>query len=297
MSLNKSYYVDSFLKLKSDIQRSFIKIQQIYADSSSDKSELENLFKNITWSLEDLEKLNQLSQNNDDDQIDDQSQCRNVKIEEENTSLTFDGDVSNQSDDEGEDKTLLKRERSHRLTKKNRSSTIKQYDVFPYSKENSEPLLVKTTKDTSTTNFLSYNERIDYVKRMRAQLHYYKNEMIKQQEMEIVQLSPPPSPPPTALLRSQDEILKTQDEQFDNIHSTVISLKNLTQNINFELGGHVQVLNNLDQNMTHNQNNIQQLTVQTDYFIRNKSDPIVHTFLTAIAIILFFIIIILLVFF
>ncbi|CAF0867355.1 unnamed protein product [Didymodactylos carnosus] len=292
MALKKSYHIESFLNLKNDIEKSFIKIEQLYAQTSKDDNELENLFKNIAWNLEDLEKLNQLPQNNNDDEL---SQSHHKEIEDENVSLPIlDDKISNEFDEEAEDKTLLKREFTHPLeTINNRSSKPKQHSIFFYSKENSEPFLLKKT-NILNTNFSSSNERIDYVKRMRIRLNYYKNEMMKQENMDIVNLSPSLS---TSLSSSRDAILKTQDEQLNTIHSTVLSLKHLTQNINFELDGHVQVLNNLDQNMVHNQNNIEQLTKQTNYFVRNKSDPIAHTLLTILAIVLFFIIIILLLFF
>jgi hypothetical protein len=110
--------------------------------------------------------------------------------------------------------------------------------------------------------------------------------------MEIIRLDPAPEE------ETEDQIISKQDEQLEDFHLSIVSLKNLTQSINLEINDHIQVLDNLETNMVNSQNRVENLTNRTKTFIRTSTDGIGgHTCLFCIAVVLFFLIIILILFF
>lgn len=110
--------------------------------------------------------------------------------------------------------------------------------------------------------------------------------------METIRLDP------TAEDESEDRIILKQDEQLNGLHHSIVSLKNLTQNINFEINDHLRVLDNLESSMITRQDGVESLTKQTKYFIRNSGDGVGgHTCLFAVSVALFFLIVILILFF
>ena len=133
---------------------------------------------------------------------------------------------------------------------------------------------------------------------MKRQFNYYKAKRQKLQteaQMEIVHLDQTYDDDDE---ENVDHILRKQDEHLDDVHHSIISLKNLTHNINFEINDHLRVLNNLENDMTNSQNRVENLTNRTKHFIRTSTDGVGgHTCLFAIAVGLFFLIIILILFF
>jgi hypothetical protein len=141
----------------------------------------------------------------------------------------------------------------------------------------------------------SSDEREEFVRSMKTQLDYYKNKVQstkKDAPMEIIRLDQAPEE------ETEDQIISKQDAQLNDFHLSIVSLKNLTQNINLEINDHIRVLDNLETNMVNSQNRVQNLTNRTKSFIRVSTDGVGgHTCLFCIAIGLFFLIVILILFF
>ena len=115
--------------------------------------------------------------------------------------------------------------------------------------------------------------------------------------MEIIRLDPPVDDDDDDE-QTDDRLIRKQDEQLDGIHHSIVSLKNLTQTMNFEINDHLRVLDGLETGMIESQNGVESLTKQTKHFIRTSPDGVGgHTCLFAIAVGLFFLIIILILFF
>jgi hypothetical protein len=155
--------------------------------------------------------------------------------------------------------------------------------------QNDESLL------SSNSNFTSSDEREEFVRNMKTQLDYYKTKVQsikKDAPMEIIRLDLAPEE------ETEDRLIAKQDAQIDDMHLSIVSLKNLTQNINLEINDHIRVLDNLETNMVHSQNGIENLTKRTKEFIRISSGGVGgHTCLFCIAVGLFFLIVILILFF
>jgi flagellin-like hook-associated protein FlgL len=155
--------------------------------------------------------------------------------------------------------------------------------------ENEEPLL------SSTNPVPTADEREEFIVRMKVQFDYYKNKIPprkNEDQMEIIRLDQ------AAEDENEDQIIRKQDEQLEDIHHSIISLKNLTTNMNFEINDHIRVLDNLETDMVSSQNRVENLTKRTKNFIRISADGVGgHTCLFAIAVGLFFLIIILILFF
>ena len=152
-----------------------------------------------------------------------------------------------------------------------------------FSKENDESSV------SSNSNLI--DEREEFLQRMKSQYEYFKNKFQstnKDAQMEIIRLDQ----------ETEDQILRRQDEQLEDFHHSIVSLKNLTQNINFEINDHIKVLDNLETSMVNSHNRVENLTNRTKNFLRSSGDGIGgHTCLFCTAVILFFLIVILIIFF
>jgi chromosome segregation ATPase len=156
----------------------------------------------------------------------------------------------------------------------------------------------KHQKDQNEKSFLSSyssDEREEFVRHMKTQLDYYKTKVQstkKDAPMEIIRLDQPLEE------ETEDQMICKQDAQLNDFHLSIVSLKNLTQNINAEINDHIQVLDNLETNMVNSQNRVENLTKRTKNFIRISTGGVGgHTCLFCIAVGLFFLIVILIVFF
>jgi hypothetical protein len=156
--------------------------------------------------------------------------------------------------------------------------------------QNEEPLL-----SSNTALLPSVDEREDFIRRMKTQFNYYKSKTPstkREAQMEIVRLDQAPEE------ENEDRLISKQDEQLEGIHHSIISLKNLTHNINFEIDDHIRVLDNLETGMVDSQNRVENLTKHTKHFLRTTADGVGgHTCLFATAVLLFLVIIILILFF
>jgi len=194
-------------------------------------------------------------------------------------------------------KTILKKKIQNLFHKKailkylSKTKQKKRFTVG-YSKDNEERLLSSNSNNTITVLLPSVDEREDFIRRMKSQYDYYKNKMsptTNEAQMEVIRLDQAPD---------EDHIIRKQDEQLEDIHHSIISLKNLTKNINFEIDDHIRVLDNLETDMIDSQNRVANLTNRTKNFIRTSGDSVGgHTCLFAIAVGLFFLIVILILFF
>lgn len=137
----------------------------------------------------------------------------------------------------------------------------------------------------------SIDERQEYVVQMRNQLEYYQNKIQSSKtdsQMDIIRLDQ----------ENEDQMLREQDQQLEDFHLSIVSLKNLTQNMNFEINDHIRVLDNLETGMVHSQSRVENLTRRTkDFFLSSTDGFLTNTCLFSTAIILFFLIVILVLFF
>ena len=149
------------------------------------------------------------------------------------------------------------------------------------------------TTNSSATSIPSVEQREDFIHRMRQQLDVYrdKNEWKKQAPMEIIRLDP------NFEDDDEDRRIVQQDKQLEDIHHSIVSLKNLTTNINTEIDGHIRVLDNLEVSMADNQDRVQNLTRLTKTFFLSSDGVGGHTYLFILAVGLFFLIIVLILFF
>jgi len=267
--------IDTFIYLKRDIEQSFQRVQTIYNSSHYDQQQLNQLLNHISCTLDDLEQVNQLLHSS--------STLENSSVSKPNThSLSL---SENENDFEEEKTSFLPQQRNTQISIRDQKQ--KRFTVG-YSKENEEPLL------TSNSNITS-NEREDFIRRMKTQFDYYKtkNQSTKNDaQMEIIRLDPAPEE------ETEDQIIRKQDDQLEDFHLSIVSLKNLTQNINLEINDHIRVLDNLETSMVNSQNRVENLTSRTKNFIRTSADGVGgHTCLFCIAVGLFFLIVILILFF
>lgn len=281
--------VDTFIYLQRDIEQSFQHVQTTLSSSHYDQQELDHLFNHISCTLDDIGKINQL--------IDASPNIDNHSVNiTSNVTVPSSIDLYENENDFGEENTKLIQQNF------NTSISIKDQTenefLVDYSKENKEPLLSSTSNMHNTTLVLlpSNDEREDFIRRMKQQYDFYKNKiqsMKKETHMEIIELDQV-----TEDEKNQDAIIRQQDEHLDDMHHSIISLKNLTQNINTEINSHLRVLDNLETGMVNSQDHAQSLTHQTKTFIRKSTDGVGgHTCLFAIAVGLFFLIVILIIFF
>lgn len=255
--------IDTFIYLKRDIEQSFQRVQTIFDSSRYNPQELDQLFNHISCTLDDLEKVNQLLHSSSTT---------------ENSSVHIPINLSDNENDCEEENT---------------KSFSKKHFTVGYSKENQQALL----STNSNTSDAIGDERDNFIYRMKSQLDYYKNKKSqltkKDAQMEIIRLDQAPEEEET-----EDQMICKQEQQLEDFHLSIVSLKNLTQNINLEINDHIRVLDNLETNMTNSQNRVENLTKRTKNFIRTSTDGIGgHTCLFCIAIVLFFIIVTLILFF
>ena len=258
--------LETFLYLQRDIEQSFRRLQH---PSSRNHHELDQLVNHISCTLDDLQKVNQLLQSSCSDEP------SSVHIVSNPPGSELD------SGEEEESTGFISRKPPIRITTHEQTRT--GGPTVGYSKEN-EP---------------SPEERTDFIQRMAAQLESYKSRMHalkKEAPMEIIRLDPPVDDDDDE--QNDDRLIRKQDEQLDGIHHSIVSLKNLTQTMNFEINDHLRVLDGLETGMIQSQNGVENLTKQTKHFIRTSPDGVGgHTCLFAIAVGLFFLIIILILFF
>ncbi|CAF3180058.1 unnamed protein product [Rotaria socialis] len=269
--------IDTFLYLQRDIEQSFQRVQTIFSSSHYDRQELDHIFNHISCTLDDLEKVNQLINSSS-------------SVENESVNITSNKNAPlllNLSENDFDDEIS-----NSQISIKN--SAKKNFTVG-YSKDNEERLLV--TNSNATIDLQpSFDEREDFIHRMKLQRDYYKNKIQSinnETQMEIIQLDQTPDDH-----NNEDHIIRKQDEQLEQVHHSIVSLKNLTQNINFEINDHIRVLDNLETGMIDSHGHVEILTNQTKTFIRSSADEVGgHTCLFAFAVGLFFIIVILILFF
>jgi len=270
--------IDTFIYLKRDIEQSFQRVQTIYNSSHYNPQQLDQLFNHISCTLDDLEKVNQLLQSSSTLE----NSSVNIPSKQNTDSLSL---SENENDFEEEKTKFIPQKRNTQISIKDQAQ--KRFTVG-YSKENEEPLL------TSNSNITS-DEREDFIRRMKTQFDYYKNKnqsTKKDAQMEIIRLDPAPEE------ETEDQMIRRQDDQLEDFHLSIVSLKNLTQNINLEINDHIRVLDNLETTMVDSQNGVENLTSRTKTFIRTSAGGVGgHTCLFCIAVGLFFLIIILVLFF
>ncbi|CAF0904366.1 unnamed protein product [Adineta steineri] len=159
---------------------------------------------------------------------------------------------------------------------------------------------VSYSKDSNINNGTTYEEREDFIRRMKTELTYYKSKIQptkKENQMEIIRLDQAPEEEDDDD-GHEDHIIRKQDQQLEDMHHSIVSLKNLTKNINFEINDHINILDTLETDMVNSHNHIENLTNRTKNFIRTSAGGVGgHTCLFAVAIGLFFLIIILILFF
>lgn len=162
------------------------------------------------------------------------------------------------------------------------------------SSKRNKHLTVGYSKE-SDQSFVSSNEREEFIRHMKTQLDHYKTRaksIRKDAPMEIIRLDPAVED------ENEDQIIRKQDAQLDDIHHSIVSLKNMTLNINSEINDHIRVLDNLESGMISSQNRVQNLTNRTKNFLRTSGDGVGgNTCLFCTAIGLFFLIVILIIFF
>lgn len=258
--------MDTFIYLKRDIEQSFQRVQTILTSSPHNSHELDQLLNHISCTLDDLQKLNQ--------------SLRSPST----THSTLSIELSDDENDFDDHAKLIS-------SKRNTDHSEKHLTVG-YSKEY-EQSFVSTAN--STSHSISSNEREEFIQSMKTQLDYYKTKAKssrKDAPMEIIRLDPAPEE------ETEDQMLRKQDAQLEDFHLSIVSLKNLTQNINCEINDHIRVLDNLESNMISSQNRVQNITNRTKNFLRISSDGVGgHTCLFCTAVGLFFLIVILIIFF
>ncbi|CAF3385544.1 unnamed protein product [Rotaria sp. Silwood1] len=281
--------IDTFIYLQRDIEQAFQRVQNIYNSSYYDQQELNQIFNHISCTLDDLHKVNQL--------IDSKSSLENhaVNITSNRSSPHLLNLSENENSFNEENTKFIQQKPNTQISIKD--PTQKNFTVS-YTKENEEPLLSSNSNiiNTATVLLPSSDEREDFIQRMKLQYDYYTNKIQpikKESQMEIIHLDQAPDDE-----KNEDHIIRKQDEHLEDIHHSIISLKKLTQNINFEIDDHIRVLDNLETGMVNSQSHVESLTNQTKTFIRTSTNGVGgHTCLFAIAVILFFLIVILIIFF
>lgn len=260
--------IDTFNYLQGDIEQSFQRVQHICNSPRYHRQELDQILNHISCTLDDLEQVNQLINSSSIE-----NQSVNI-LSDQNAPLLLN---LNENDSEKSNNPIS-------ITNLTKTSF-----TIGYSKENEERLSSSNTNQT-------YDERKDFIDRMKKQQEYYKNKiqtLKPENQMETIQLDPIPDDEFT-----EDQVIRQQDRHIEDIHHTIVSLKNLTQTMNFEINDHIRVLDNLETGMIDNQSRVENLTRQTKNFIRSSGDGVGgHTCLFAIAVGLFFLIVILILFF
>jgi len=176
----------------------------------------------------------------------------------------------------------------HIPTDKSDNSDEKAQFLPTKQQQQQQQLSVSYSKELTAP---STDERQEYLIQMKSQLDYYQNKIQSSKtdsQMDIIRLDQ----------ENEDQLIRQQDEQLEDFHLSIVSLKNLTQNMNFEINDHIRVLDNLETGMTHSQSRVENLTHRTKDLLLSSTDGFVtHTCLFSIAIILFFLIVILVLFF
>ena len=270
--------VDTFLYLQRDIEQSF---HRLHSSSFRNQQELDQLLHHVSCTLDDLQEVHQL--------LPSSSTFEHQAVDIADSSV-----LSDNENELEQENTLFIPPKSH--TSISIKDPLEKGFVVGYSKVKESSLLSSNTHTTASGALLpSFDERRDFIRRMKAQLHSCRNDMQlvrKELPMETIRLDPAPEE------ESEDRIILKQDAQLDGLHHSIVSLKNLTKNINFELDDHLRVLDTLESNMITRQNGVETLTKQTKHFIRTSGDGVGgHTCLFAVAIGLFFLIVILILFF
>lgn len=258
--------MDTFIYLKRDIEQSFQRVQKLLTSPFSNPQELDQLFNHISCTLDDLQKLNQSLQP---------------------SSTTTNTHASDLSDDENDTDDNIKLIASKR--KKDHSD---KHLAVGYSKEYEQSFV---SSNNSTNHSISSNEREEFIHTMKTQLDHYKSRAKstrKDAPMEIIRLDPAVED------ETEDQIIRKQDSQLEDIHHSIVSLKNMTLNINSEINDHIRVLDNLESNMISSQTRVKNLTNRTKNFLRTAGDGVGgNTCLFCTAVGLFFLIVILIIFF
>lgn len=258
--------MDTFIYLKRDIEQSFQRVQTLLNSSPYNSHEIDQLFNHISCTLDDLHKLNQSLRSSS------------------TTNNTHTLDLSDDENDFDDNVKLI--------TSKRNKDHSEKHPTVGYSKEY-EQSFVSTNNSISHSS--SSDEREEFVRSMKTQLDHYKTKaksLRKDAPMEIIRLDP------AAEEETEDQMLRKQDAQLEDFHLSIVSLKNITQNINTEIDDHIRVLDNLESNMVNSQNRVQNLTNRTKNFLRVSGDGVGgHTCLFCTAVGLFFLIVILIIFF
>ena len=162
--------------------------------------------------------------------------------------------------------------------------------LLPPSDQTDE-INAKSSSSVSFAKFPSFDEREEYLRRMRKQCETCRTNVPKR-PMETVRLDLPLDD------ENEDQLIRKQDEHLEHIHHSIVSLKNLSQNIHQEIDDHLRVLDHLGTGMTDTHNQVENLHRQTKNFLQRSGDGIGgHTGLFSIAVLLFFLIVILILFF
>jgi len=279
--------IDTFIYLKRDIEQSFQHVQTISNSSHYDQQKLDQLLNHISCTLDDLQKVNQLLSSSSTFE----NSSVNIPLKQNTHSLNH---SENENDFEEENIQFIPQKSTTQISI---NDQIQKRFTVGYSKENEESLLSSNSNMTNTTIVLlpSFDEREDFIRRMKIQIDHYKNKSQsrkKEAQMEIIRLDQAPEE------ETEDQIIRKQDEQLEDFHLSIVSLKNLTQNMNLEINDHIRVLDNLETNMINSQNRIENLTNRTKTFIRTSTGGVGgHTCLFCTAVGLFFLIVILILFF
>lgn len=152
---------------------------------------------------------------------------------------------------------------------------------------------IDDSNSNERTNCLPTREqREDFIRRMKKKLEISQDKSwIKSTAMETIRLDP------VADDENDDQRILREDKHLDDIHHSIVSLKNLTRNINAEIDDHIRVLDDLDSNMINSQRRVEHITRQTQNFFLSSDGVGGHTCLFAIAVCLFFLIVVLILFF
>ena len=275
--------IDTFIYLARDIEQSFQRIQILFNSTHYNLQEIDQVLNHISCTLDDLEKVNELLHSSSN-------------IAYSPVNITSNQNVLYSLNLPEHDELNLNEENTKLIeTKFNNQISIEnltqQKSTINY---NEEKTFLSSKSDTKTIDLLSLQERTDFILCMKKQFNYYKTKRQTETQMEIIHLDQAYDDEEDNI----DSILRKQDEHLEDVHHSIVSLKNLTHNINFEIDDHLRVLDNLGIDMTNSQNRIENLTNRTQHFIRTSTDCIGgHTCLFTIAVGLFFLIVILILFF
>jgi chromosome segregation ATPase len=263
--------VDTFIYLQRDIEQSF---QRLQTCSFRDQQEFDQHLRHLSCTIDDLQEIHRLVSLSS---IPEQQQSINVTRPFRTSTVDL---VQHNNEFEHENQSFLLR----------KSLAVDESNHTDTSRLSSNSIM------STTTSLPSLNEREDFIHRMKTQLNTYKTKsqpLNNATTMETIHLDPL-----TLDNETDDQRIRQQDEQLDSIHHSVVSLKKLTQNINFEINDHLDILDNLESNMIRSQNHAETLTRRTKDFLQTSGDSVAgHTCLFAIAIGLFFSIVILILFF